>query len=152
MPGKAEKLGLNDHPFRRSNEFQTLGFVANAAIARSESQRVADVFGSGRDIEQQSRFAWISLPGEVQSEFIISERLRRVLKQLALLQSRDAMLAVVNIAFRDANALQERRYRDVALAKDGDRLPSSNPVALGKATRLVSSVTFNGPSVRAELI
>jgi hypothetical protein len=127
MSGKADKLGLNDHAFRRSNEFQTHGFVDNAAIARVERQRLADVFCSGCDIEQQSGFARISLLSEVQPEYIIPERLGRVLKKLALRQSGDATLTVVNIAFRDANALQQRGYRDVVLAKDGNRLPSGEP-------------------------
>jgi hypothetical protein len=49
---KADKLGLNYHTLRGSNEFQTHGFVDNAAIAREERQGLADVFCSGRDIEQ----------------------------------------------------------------------------------------------------
>ena len=127
MSGKADKLGLNDHSLRGSNEFQTHGFVDNAAIARGERQRVADVFGSGSDIEEQSDFAWIGLLSEVQPEFIVPERLRRVLKKLALRQSGDATMTVVDIAFRNAGAIQQRGYRDVALAKDGNRLPSGEP-------------------------
>jgi hypothetical protein len=57
LPGKPGKLGLNDHSFRRSNELQTHDFVGDAAIGREERQRVADVFGSGSDIKEQSRFA-----------------------------------------------------------------------------------------------
>jgi hypothetical protein len=82
------------------------------------------VFSSGRDIEQQSRFARVCLLSEVQPEFIIFERLCRVLKQLALRQSGDATLTVVNVAFRDTSALQQGGYRDIVFAKDGDRLPS----------------------------
>jgi hypothetical protein len=56
---------------------------------------------------------------------MVSERLSRVLEQLALRHGGVAMLTVVNIALRDTSALQERRYRDVVLAKNGDGLPSS---------------------------
>ena len=85
------------------------------------------MFGSGRDVKQQSRFTWIDLLSEVQPEFIISERLRRVLKELALRQSRDATMTVVDIAFRDAGTRQQRDYRDIALAKNRNRLPSGEP-------------------------
>ena len=85
------------------------------------------MFSSRRDIEQQSRFAWIGQLSEVQPEFIISERISRELKELALRQGRDATLRIVNLAFRDAGARQQRRYRDVAFAKNRNRLPSSEP-------------------------
>ena len=58
---------------------------------------------------------------------MIPERFSRVLEKLALRQSGDATLTVVNIAFRDAGSLQQRSYRDFVLAKDGDRLPSGEP-------------------------
>ena len=122
--GRSDKPDLNDHLFRGSNEFQSNGFVGNTAIARGERQRIADVFGGGRDVEQQSGFARIGLLGKVQPEHVIPERLRRVLKKLALRQSGDAMATTVNIAFRDAGAIQQRGYRNLAFAKDGDRLPS----------------------------
>jgi hypothetical protein len=138
-----------DDPYRGSNELQALGFVANTAIASGERQRVPDVFGRGRNIEQQSHFAWISLLSEVQSEFTIPERLQRVLKQLALRQSRDATPTVVNIGFRDADALQQRGYRDFAPTKGGDRLTSGEPSRAWKICRAVSSVTLNAPSARA---
>src|ERR1700733_232270 len=85
------------------------------------------MFGSGRDIKQQSRFTWIGLLSEVQPKFIISQRLSRVLKELALRQSRDATFTVVDFAFRDASAYQQGGYRDVAFAKNRNRLPSGEP-------------------------
>ncbi len=128
MPGKTNKSDLNDSPFRGSVDLQTLSFVANAAIASGERQRVADMFGSGRDIEQQSRFAGVRLLSEVQPEFIISERLRRVLKQFALRQRGDATLTVIDVVFRKAGPFQQRSRRDVALAKDSNCPPSGEPI------------------------
>ena len=97
--GRPTNSGLNDHSLRRSNEFQTHGFVDNAAVARQQRQRVADVVRSRGDIEQQSDFARIGLLGEVQPEDMVPERLPRVLKKLALRQSGDATMTVVDIAF-----------------------------------------------------
>jgi hypothetical protein len=71
--------------------------------------------------------AWIGVLSEVQPELIISERLRRVLKELALRQSRDATLTVVNVAFRDPGARQQTCNRDVAFAKNRNRLPRGEP-------------------------
>src|ERR1700722_17398021 len=45
MSGQANELGLSDRTLRRSNESQARGFVGNAAIARRQRQRVADVVG-----------------------------------------------------------------------------------------------------------
>src|SRR6185437_1791600 len=117
----------DDRPLRGWLEFQTHGFIANAAIASGERQRVADVFGGGRDIVQQSRFARIGLLSEVQPEFVVAKRIRRVLKQLALRDGGNAALVVLDIAFRDASALQQRGYRRIVLAKDRDRLASGEP-------------------------
>jgi hypothetical protein len=75
MPRNADELNLNCHPFRGSNELQTHRFVDNAAIAPGKRQRVADVVGDGGDIEQQPRFAWVSLLGEVQPKFAVLQRL-----------------------------------------------------------------------------
>ena len=131
LPGevswKANKCGLDDHIFERPVYRQTLSFIANAAITSGERQRVADMFGGGRDIEQQSSFAWVCLLSEVQPEFIISERLRRVLKQFALSQRGDASLTVVDVVFRDAGSREQRACGDVMLPKDGDRLSSGEP-------------------------
>jgi hypothetical protein len=49
---------------------------------------------------------------------------------------------------RDADAAQQRCYRDVTPAKDGNAWRAANPVALGKTVRLVAPVTFKAPSVR----
>jgi hypothetical protein len=127
MPRKANKTGLDDHIFRGSIDLQTHSFIANSAIASGKLQRVADVLGSGRDVKQLSRFSWVCLLSEMQPEFTISECLSRVLKELALRQSRDATLTVVDVAFRDASAHQQRGYRDIAFAKSRNRLPSGEP-------------------------
>ena len=79
---------------------------------------------------------WVCLLSEAQPEFIISKRLCRVLKELALRQSRDATLTVVNVAFRDAGAGQQRGYRDVPFAKNRNRLSSGEPVALVRVPTL----------------
>jgi hypothetical protein len=76
----------------------------------------------------------------VQPEHRVPERLRGILKKLALRQSGNTTLRVVNIAFRDASALQQRGYRDFALAKDGNRLPGGEPRRAGKSCRLISLV------------
>jgi hypothetical protein len=127
MPGDADKPNLNRQSFRGSNEFRTHRFVGYAAVASSERQRIADVFGGGRDIEQQPRFARIRRLGEMQSKFVVLKRLRGVLKKLALRQSRDATLTIVNVALQNTGAVQQLLYWDVARAKDGDRLTCGEP-------------------------
>src|ERR1700727_3251273 len=102
MPWEANKCGLDGHVFRGSVDIQTHGFIADAAIASGQRKRVLDMFGSGRDIEQQSRFPWVCLLSEVQPEFTISERLCGIFKQLALRQGGNASLTIINVAFRDA--------------------------------------------------
>jgi hypothetical protein len=123
MPRNAGELDLNCHTFRGSNEFRTHRFVDDAAIARGERQRIADVFGGGGDIEQQPGFAWVCFLGEVQPKFAVPQCLRRVLENLALSDSRDAAPPVVNVALRNASAAQERCDWDVA--RDGRPWPSA---------------------------
>src|ERR1700677_509170 len=127
MPGNADELDLNRHPFPRPNELWTHRLVDDAAIARRERQGIADVFGSGGDIEQQPGFAWVRFLGEVQSKLAVPQRLRRVLKNLALRHSRDATLTVVNVALRYARVAQKRCDGDVVRTKEGDGLPSGEP-------------------------
>jgi hypothetical protein len=152
MPRNAGELDLNCHTFRGSNEFRTHRFVDDAAIARGERQRIADVFGGGGDIEQQPGFAWVCFLGEVQPKFAVPQCLRRVLENLALSDSRDAAPPVVNVALRNASAAQERCDWDVARAKEGHGHPRGDPVALGRIAWLVSAVTVDAPIARAYAI
>ena len=131
-----------------SNEFQTHGFVDNAAIARTQRQRLADVLRGGSHIERQSSLAGIGLLGEVQPEFAIPERFCRVFEKLALPQRGDAALTAVDIAFRKTGAVQQGGRRDVARAKDGDGLPSGEPGRDWKTLGSVSALTFDAPSAR----
>ena len=64
---------------------------------------------------------------EVQPEYMVPERFPHVLEKLALRQCGDATLTVVDIVFRNACPIQQRGYREVVLAKDGNRLPSGEP-------------------------
>lgn len=86
-----------------------------------EHQRIADVFGRGGDIEQQPRLARVRLLGEVQSKFVVLQRLHGVFEKLALRHRRDATLT--DVALRNAGPLQHRPHWDVARAKEGDGLP-----------------------------
>jgi hypothetical protein len=66
------------------------------------------MFGSGRNIEQQACFPWVCLLSKVQSELAISQRRRRVLKELALRQSRDCRCRLPRFRRATAEELLER--------------------------------------------
>jgi hypothetical protein len=65
--------------------------------------------------------------GKVQPKSAVVHRLCGVLQKLALRRSRDAILPVVKVVFRETDTSQQRRYGDVLLAKGGNRLPCGEP-------------------------
>jgi hypothetical protein len=63
------------------------------------------------------------LLGKVQPKRAVVHRLCGVLQKLALRRSRDAMLPVIKVVFRETGTSQQRRYGGVLFAKGGNRLP-----------------------------
>jgi len=156
LPGelswKAGKLGLHDPAFRRLNELESDDFVGNAAIRRREGQSGSDVLGGGRDLEEQSHFAWIGFHSEVQPSFAIAEHFRRAFKKLALRHGGDATVAILRVTFQTPARFTKEATRMLCLRSKTIARRAANPVALGKTTRLVSSATFNARSLRAAAI
>ena len=55
MPWDSNKAYLDENAFRLSRNFQSHAFVDNAAVARKERPRLAEILGGRHDVEQQPK-------------------------------------------------------------------------------------------------
>src|SRR5215469_17906097 len=114
VPRNADKADLGNEAFRRLPQLKAHGFVDDPEVTLKECQRLAEIFRGGCNIVQQPRLARICLLGKVKSQGAVGESICGEFEKLALRQGGNAILSIVNVAFREAGHLQERPYRDVA--------------------------------------
>jgi hypothetical protein len=109
---------------------QTKCLVYDPAIAREERERFAEVASCRTGIKIHSHIARIYLPREVKPKGAVVHRLCRILKELALSDSRHPQgMAIAFIdrpgesVFGETSSEQQRRGRDVAFAQHRSGFP-----------------------------
>ena len=127
IPWDSNKANLYDHAFRLSRNFQAYAFVDNAAVAREERPRLAEIFRGGNDVKQQRTLARVCLLGEVQPEGGIVQRLGRVFEKFDLTDGGYAMARIVEGVFGKTGAMQQRLGSYIAFVESRNRALGGEP-------------------------
>ena len=99
MPWDSNKAHLDDDAFWLSRNFQARAFVDNAAVARKELPRLAEISRGGHDVEQQPDLTRVCLLGKVKPEGGIVHCLGRVFEKFDLTHRGYAMPRIVKGVF-----------------------------------------------------